>query len=158
MRLDPVKETNPRGRLRARTALALVALLPLTAFATQVGDTAPAAAVTSRAPWASGQPGAGNDPITAEFIRTVGARTIDNQEALSNFRAWMLKRPDFAASGYVGTIDDLAHKATTIMWYGPRTSLLSAILHEGAQRGIAVSVQPRAHSLQQIDAAIDAIW
>ncbi|HEX6499846.1 MAG TPA: hypothetical protein VF054_12555 [Micromonosporaceae bacterium] len=48
--------------------------------------------------------------------------------------------------------------AITIMWYGPRTPLLSALIDEGLRRGIAVSIQPRQHSLRQIAAAVDAIW
>lgn len=44
------------------------------------------------------------------------------------------------------------------MWYGPRTPLLSALIDEGLRRGIAVSIQPRQHSLRQIAAAVDAIW
>ena len=70
----------------------------------------------------------------------------------------MIGQPGFVDSGYVGSIDDLAHKATTIMWYGPRTSLLTAIIEEGQRRGISVAVQQRKYSLEQIDAAIDATW
>lgn len=95
---------------------------------------------------------------TQEFVETVGTQVIENQEELSLFRAWMLEQPGFGGSGYVGSIDDLPNKATAIMWYGPSTTVLDAIIKEGARRGIAVSVQPRAHSLPQIGAAVDAIW
>lgn len=83
--------------------------------------------------------------------------SIDNQEALSTYRTWMSGQPGYA-TGYVGAIDDLAHKATTILWYGPRTAALTAIVQEGQRRGISVSVQQRSHSLQQIDSAFARIW
>jgi hypothetical protein len=118
----------------------------------QFGTTAAAAAPDSKPPVTV------DDPTTQEFVETVGAQVIDNQEALTVFRAWMIEQPGFAGSGYVGSIDDLPNKGTAIMWYGPRTTLLDAIMKEGARRGIAVSVQPRAHSVPQINAAVDAIW
>jgi hypothetical protein len=97
-------------------------------------------------------------PDSSAFIKSVGAGVIRNQNDLSVFRSWIIGQPGFARSGYVGSIDDLAHKATTVMWYGRRTPLLAAIINEGARRGIAVSVQQRKYSLQQIDAATNAIW
>jgi hypothetical protein len=54
-------------------------------------------------------------------------------------------------------IDDLARKATTVMWYGPRTPLLAAIIKTGSERGIKVSVQARKYSLEQIYAAEAAV-
>jgi hypothetical protein len=97
-------------------------------------------------------------PETRAFIKMAGARAIGNQDALSVFRSWIISRPGFRRSGWVGSIDDLAHKAMTVMWHGPRTPLLAAIIRQGERRGIAVSVQPRQHSLEQIDAAVSAIW
>ncbi|HET7017331.1 MAG TPA: hypothetical protein VFI65_25645 [Streptosporangiaceae bacterium] len=99
-----------------------------------------------------------NSPVVRAFIKTVGANVIRNQNTLSLYRAWMLTQPGFARSGYVGSIDHLAHKATTIMWAGPRTPLLAKIISEGQRRGIKVSVQHRRESLQQLDAAINAIY
>jgi hypothetical protein len=99
-----------------------------------------------------------NDPEVSEFVKTVGAGVIRNQAAIEAFRVWMFGQPGFAGSGYVGSIDHLAQKATTIMWYGPRTALLKAIIREGQRRGISVTVQHRTYSLQQIKAAIAAIW
>ena len=97
-------------------------------------------------------------PGTGAFVNSVGAGIIRNQDALSVFRAWMIGQPGFASSGYVGSIDDLAHKATTVMWYGPRTPLLTSIIKEGTLRGLTVAVQHRKYSLPQIDAATSAIW
>jgi hypothetical protein len=103
---------------------------------------------------------ASSGPDSAEqgFIASVGAAAIANQDALSQYRAWMIGQPGFASSGYVGSIDDLQHKATAILWSGPQTALLSAILDEGAKRGITVSVRQRSHSLAQLNAAEQAIW
>jgi hypothetical protein len=106
----------------------------------------------------AGTPSGSGDSIAQAFVRTVGATVIDNQETLSTYRAWMIGQAGFADSGYVGAVDDLQHKATTILWAGPRTVLLSAILGEGARRGITVSVQQRSHSLRQINTAVNAIW
>jgi hypothetical protein len=125
--------------------LSLANLVPLGAAQAQTTGKVPAAAHV-------------NDPVISRFIKQVGAAAIRNQNSLSLFRAWMFTQPGFARSGYVGTIDDLARKATTIMWYGPRTHLLTAIIREGARRGIAVSIQHRRYSLQQINAATAAIW
>ena len=149
-----------QGRLEEMKTHRKVALAVF-AIALVLGVAAPASAVTlagapQRAAAHSPLPTGG--PSARAFVNSVGARIIRNQDALSVFRSWMIAQPGFARSGYVGAIDDLAHKATTIMWYGPRTPLLKAILKEGERRGIAVSVQPRQHSLRQIDAAVNAIW
>ena len=125
--------------------LGLASLVPLAAAQAQTAGKAPAAAH-------------GSDPAISRFVKQVGATVIRNQNTLSLFRAWMLSQPGFARSGYVGSIDDLAHKATTIMWYGPRTRLLTAIIREGARRGITVHIQHRRYSLQQINAATAAVW
>ncbi len=159
MRDDPVRKSARRaGARRGKLTAALAALLALATFTVQLGATATAGVVATGAGTASGLPGARGDAVTQAFIQTVGATTISNQEALSVFRSWMIDQAGFADSGYVGSIDDLARKAITIMWYGPHTPLLSAIVKEGERRGIAVSVQRRAHSLRQIRAATNEIW
>src|SRR6185437_8876054 len=92
------------------------------------------------------------------FTAAVGSAVIRNQEALQKFKAWMVALPGFASSGYIWGIDNLKHKSTIVLWYGPRTPLLARIIREGAQRGINVTVQHRKYSLQQLNAASDAIW
>src|SRR5215469_6743545 len=134
----------------AGAALVLTAATAAPAVAGPAG----AAKAGGTAPLLSG----GLDAGQRQMVRQFGAAAIDNQTALSVFRSWILRQPGLARSGYVGTIDDLAHKATTVMWYGPRTPLLAAIIREGARRGIRVSVQARKYSLQQINAASAAIW
>lgn len=149
MRMDPDRKGKTKLRRRAgRTGLVMAAALLPVAFAVQTGASAATGGSTSAS---------GDDAVT-QFVRTAGAPVVDNQEALAVFRLWMHDQAGFAGSGYVGTIDDLAQRSITVMWYGPRTALLSAIVKEGERRGIAVSVQQRSHSLQQIDAAIDAVW
>ncbi|WP_300606118.1 hypothetical protein [Trebonia sp.] len=44
------------------------------------------------------------------------------------------------------------------MWSGPVTAFLSNIIQEGRQLGIPVTVQERKYSLQQLRAAIAAVW
>jgi hypothetical protein len=94
----------------------------------------------------------------SQFTATAGTAVIRNQEALQRFKAWMVAQPGFARSGYVWAIDDLAHKSTIVLWHGPRTPLLARIIREGTRRGIPVTVQQRKYSLQQLNAASDAIW
>jgi hypothetical protein len=130
---------------RHRLVLCAVAGIAL-AFAAAAPASAAASAPRTGAPAALGAGSPDGNALTA------------NQNALSVFRSWMIGLPGFARSGYVGSADDLAHKATTVMWYGPRTPLLTAIIKAGARRGIAVAVQQRKYSLQQIDAATSAIW
>jgi hypothetical protein len=129
-------------------------------IALAVAAAAPASAASAASVQRTGAPSAlrSGGPSTGAFVNSVGAGIIRNQDALSVFRAWMIGQPGFASSGYVGSIDDLAHKATTVMWYGPRTPLLTSIIKEGTRRGITVAVQRRKYSLQQIDAATSAIW
>jgi hypothetical protein len=94
----------------------------------------------------------------SQFIAEVGPAVIRNQEALQQFKAWMVALPGFASSGYVWAIDDLKHKSTILLWHGARTPLLARIIREGARRGIGVTVQQRKYSLQQLNAASAAIW
>ena len=154
MRIEHLGTANRTRKGRRRyLALAVAALttvaVPMAAMSAYGAGSATATAK---------HPNTAPDPEMQAFIRAVGARAVDNQDALSQLRAWMLQRPGFSGSGYVGSIDDLARRSTTVMWYGPRTALLSAIVAEGARRGIAVSVQPRSHSLQQLRAATDTVW
>jgi hypothetical protein len=125
----------------------------------------PASAATSSTPARpGGQHGVkpasslGNNPVIQQFVKSVGMDEIRNQEALEAFRAWMFTRPGFSRSGYVGSIDKLPRKSMVLMWYGARTPFLSAVLREGRRRGINVGIQHRSYSLQQINAAITAIW
>lgn len=134
---------------RALLLTAASAALALSAVAS-----ASAAHAGSRVPSGLHSGGAGSNA----FVHSVGARIIRNQDALSVFRAWMIRQPGFADSGYVGSVDHLAHKATTILWAGPRTPLLAFIRSEGRRRGIAVTVQHRKYTLRQLDAAINATW
>ena len=133
---------------RTRMAMSAAAGISLAVMTATSAGAAPAAA----------KPAARADsPVVRAFVKAVGAKVIRNQNALSLYRAWMLTQRGFDRSGYVGSIDQLARKGTTIMWAGPRTRLLASIIAEGQRRGIKVSVQHRAQSLQQLNTAIDAI-
>jgi hypothetical protein len=125
----------------------------------------PASAATSRTPAQQGaergvRPASSlsNNPVIQQFVKSVGIDEIRNQDALEAFRAWIFTQPGFSRSGYVGSIDKLPRKSMVLMWYGARTPFLSAVLREGHRRGINVSIQHRSYSLQQINAAITAIW
>jgi hypothetical protein len=93
-----------------------------------------------------------------KFIKDVGSAVLRNQDALSDFRGWIAKQRGFATSGYVGAIDDLPRKGMAVMWHGPRTPLLTAIIREGLRRGIRVGVQRRKYGLQQLRSAMAATW
>jgi V8-like Glu-specific endopeptidase len=134
----------------------LITIIPVAALT--LGSVAAGAGAAS-ASQAAGKPGAsGHDPAISRFIASVGPAAIRNQDALSRFRAWMLGQSGFATSGYIGSVDDLAHKATTLMWSGPATPFLRAVIAQGARQGIKVSVQHRKHSLRQLEGAAQATW
>lgn len=157
MRIDPSRKTQKSNWRQHRKLTLAAATVLLSAAFMQIGVSAASAASSGPAGGPARTP-AGSDSIARAFVRTVGVTAIDNQDALSTFRSWMISQPGFANSGYVGSVDHLQHKATTILWSGPRTALLSAIVREGERRGIAVSVRRRSHSLRQIDTAVNAIW
>jgi hypothetical protein len=115
-------------------------------------------AQVKQAPKAEKAAPSGLSATEKQFVTQVGAAVIRNQAAISNWRSWVVTRPGIAGSGYMGTIDDLAHKATTIMWHGARTPFLAALVNEGARRGIKVSVQSREYSMAQLKAAAAAVW
>jgi hypothetical protein len=140
--------TVPRSSAKIRRlTLAVATLVPIATLAMQMGANAGPAVDTSR-----------SATLPQSVVDHVDATTIANQNDLSALRAWMIAQPGFAGSGYVGAVDDLANRATAILWYGPRTPLLTATIVEGARRGLKVTVQTRSHSLQQLDAAANQIW
>lgn len=116
------------------------------------------ASTASASPTAGKPSAAGYDSVESSFIASAGSAAIANQDALSRFRGWMLGQAGFAASGYIGSIDDLARKATTLMWSGPGTPFLRAVIAHGARQGITVSVQHRKYSLRQLERAALTTW
>jgi hypothetical protein len=138
-----------------RIVVSAIAALALTGAATA---SATASEQAPLGPAAKAAAIRGTNISVSHFTATAGTAVIRNQEALQRFKAWMVAQPGFAKSGYVWAIDDLAHKSTVVLWHGPRTPLLARILREGARRGIGVTVQQRKYSLQQLNAASDAIW
>lgn len=142
-----------RGQRRSIRCAAVIA------GAVTIGIAGLCSAGTAQAQSAKGPSArSGNDPVISNFTKQVGPAAIRNQNALSELRGWLFAKPGFARSGYVGAIDNLARKDMTVMWRGPRTPLLTALIREGARRGIGVSVQHRRYSLQQLDEATAAIW
>jgi hypothetical protein len=134
----------------------LITIIPVAALA--LGSVAAGASGAS-ASQAAGKPAAsGNDQVISRFIASVGSAAIRNQDALSRFRAWMLGQPGYATSGYIGSIDDLPHKATTLLWSGPVTPFLRAVITQGAREGIKVSVRHRTYSLRQLESAARTAW
>lgn len=128
----------------------------MTALVSGAALTLPVAA--SASPTAGKPSAAGYDSVESSFIASVGSAAIANQDALSRFRGWMLGQAGFATSGYIGSIDDLAHKATTLMWSGPGTPFLRAVIAHGARQGITVSVRHRKYSLRQLERAALTTW
>jgi hypothetical protein len=143
-----IMRTVPRRSARIRRlTLAVATLVPIATLAMQVDASAGPVVDLSR-----------STAIEQSFVDQVGATTIANQNDLETLRDWMSGQPGFAGSGYVGAVDDLAHRATTILWSGPRTPLLAATIAEGARRGLKVTVRARSDSLRQLDAATQQIW
>lgn len=153
MRTNMRKKAPESNRRRHRKFTLAATVILLSTVVAQLG-----AATAFAADPPTGAPTMTDDSVTQAFINDVGPTVIDNQDALSTYRSWMIEQDGFADSGYVGSIDDLQNKATVILWAGPRTALLKAILAEGRRRGITVTVRKRSNSLEQIDTAVDAIW
>lgn len=139
-----------------RSKCILLAAGITTALMSGAALTLPVAA--SASPTAGKPSAAGYDSAESSFIASVGSAAIANQDALSRFRGWMLGQAGFATSGYIGSIDDLAHKATTLMWSGPATRFLRAVIAHGARQGITVSVRHRKYSLRQLERAALTTW
>jgi hypothetical protein len=134
----------------------LTSFIPAAALAlgTLTVGTGPASASAT-----AGKPtAAGNDSVVSRFAASVGAAVIDNQDAISRFRGWMLGQPGYATSGYIGSIDDLPHKATTLLWSGPSSPFLQEVIAHGAQEGIKVSVRHRTYSARQLQTAALTAW
>lgn len=84
------------------------------------------------------------------------AEQIANQEVLSDFRSWMMDRPDFNKGEYVSSTDDLVHRSIQLLWYG-HSEFLTEVQAEAARRGISVSVDEALFSTPQYQAAADRI-
>jgi hypothetical protein len=161
---EPCPPKSLKGREAVRRVRSLLWALISVVLASAIAIV-PASAATSRAPApqapksdSSNASSLSDNPVIRQFVKTVGTDEIENQNALEAFRAWMFTRPGFYRSGYVGSIDNLRRKSMVLMWYGAPTPFLSAVLREGAGRGIRVTIQHRKYSLQQINAATAAIW
>lgn len=64
-----------------------------------------------------------------------------NDEDMLRFTTWIVVQPDYEDSGFVGSANDHGAKAKTVLWAGPRTSLLDRIVGEAGARGIGLVVQ-----------------
>ena len=49
-----------------------------------------------------------------------------------DLKSWIVTQPGWDATGYVESVNDSAHLATTILWAGPRTGFLDALREMGA--------------------------
>jgi hypothetical protein len=137
------------------SAIFFAAALSITPALAAVASTAATPSADKSAPKSAGH---ALDPIESSFVKSAGISALRNQEAIIEFRDWLFAQHGFAGSGYLGSIDDLTHKATTIIWHGPTSPLLKAALQQGARRGITVHVQHRKYSLQQLSAATATVW
>lgn len=134
------------GTVRSRAAILTVSLL----FG--LGTTF----ATSGTAQAAGKPSPHGLSVIDAFAEQQGKALIDNQTALESYKGWITSRPGLYANGYIESIDDVAHKATKLLWSGPATPLQRTILAEGARRGISVTVQNRAYSLDRLKTAVAA--
>jgi hypothetical protein len=75
--------------------------------------------------------------------RLVSADQIARQERLMALKSWIITQPGVEDSGYVESVNDVAHLATTILWHGAATPFQRAIVAQAKTRGIAVTVKQR---------------
>ncbi len=115
------------GRLlKSSVVIALVAcataVLPASA---QAGTAVNGKTMANRKPFVPGPPG---DVIDRS---DPGHR----QDRLIEFKLWIISRPGIDASGYIESVNDSAHLATTLLWHGD-SPLQDSIAAEGKSRGI----------------------
>lgn len=150
------------GTVRSRTATLIVGLLfgLSTAFATAGTAGAVDTGGKTTTVKTTAKPGprgaASGFSVIDGYAKKQGKTFINNQTALESYKGWITSRPGLGASGYIESVDDVAHKATQLLWSGPATPLQRTILAEGVRRGIAVTVQHRTYSLKQLKAAVAA--
>lgn len=81
-----------------------------------------------------------------------------NQDKLQLFAEWIDKRDDSDADGYVESVNDAEHLATTVLWRGRATPAQEAVLAEGRRRGITVTIEKRKYDYAQIEKAADQVF
>ncbi|MBF4572476.1 hypothetical protein ITJ64_08100 [Herbiconiux sp. VKM Ac-1786] len=91
----------------------------------------------------------GDDP-TNDFIAEVGQEFIDNQRILGELKGWILEQPGVEQSGYIDQVNDAAHPATRLLWFGD-DPLKAAVLDQARARGITASVEQRPQPLSVIN-------
>lgn len=104
---------------------------------------------------------AAGDPIPEDtdisrFISEAGPQFLTNQGDLNSFFDWIREQPGIAESGYLGGINDVPNRSTKLMWKGD-SALQQLAVAEGSRRGIAVTVQPRKYSLDELEDAAGKI-
>lgn len=135
-----------------RNALKVGVLIPLAATAIMTGLVAEPASAGTTPDQPENVAVSGYEDAVAGFIKEKGAAYVQNQEALQEFKGWILKQSGIESSGFVESVNDADHKATTLLWKG-KSQLQSTIAAEGTKRGISVSIQQRKYSFKQIEKA-----
>ncbi|MEU8820458.1 hypothetical protein [Actinoplanes sp. NPDC048796] len=79
------------------------------------------------------------------------------QDRLSDLRVWIKAQPGIEASGYVTSINDPDAGSTILVWHGPADRMQQRIMDEARRRDIPVSVQHRAHSMGELERAVDQL-
>ncbi|NQX35069.1 hypothetical protein [Herbiconiux sp. VKM Ac-2851] len=98
----------------------------------------------------------GVDP-TNDFIAEVGQEFIDNQRILGEFKGWILEQPGVEQSGYIDQVNDAAHLATRLLWFGD-DPLKAAALDHASSLGIEASVEQRPQPLSAINSTSARIF
>jgi hypothetical protein len=96
-----------------------------------------------------------HDAVSA-FVADVGQDFIDNQRTLGELKSWILAQPGVEASGYIDQVNDAAHLATRLLWYGD-DSLKEAALQQAKALGVTATVEQRPQPLSEIKAAAQRI-
>ncbi len=82
-----------------------------------------------------------------------------NQGRIMRFNTWIREdNPGIDASGYLASVDDAPHLTVTLLWHGPATPLLRAIMADGQSLGLTVKVEYRKYGASDLDAATAAAY
>jgi hypothetical protein len=78
------------------------------------------------------------------------------QDRLMQLRTWIITQPGIEDTGYIESVNDAASLSTTVLWYGPASTLQDGIRKEAKRLGVSVAFKQRKYSRKQLIAAAEA--
>jgi hypothetical protein len=101
-------------------------------------------------------PAAGAKGTSAAYLASVDPAVLANQDALMDYKSWLIGVPGINGAGYVESANYRETKSTTLLWAGT-SPLQATVLAEAARRGITATITPVKYSRAQLQAGIDKL-